>query len=152
VLTKASFDYAVLRVVPRVERQEFLNIGVIVFCLEKRLLEAKVQVDEARLRTLWPMLDLETVKQHADAVVRICAGDETAGPVAKLSQRERFQWLIAPRSTIIQTSAVHAGILTEDDSLADRLERLFAQLVGTRYEKSGERSRAEGLGDQAYDC
>jgi hypothetical protein len=63
-------------------------------------------------------------------VVRICAGDETAGPVAKLSQRERFQWLIAPRSTIIQTSAVHTGILTEDDSLADRLERLFAQLVG----------------------
>ena len=78
MLTKASFDYAVLRVVPRVERQEFLNIGVIVFCLEKRLLEAKVQVDEARLRILWPMLDLETVKQHADAVVRICAGDETA--------------------------------------------------------------------------
>ena len=73
MLTKASFDYAVLRVVPRVERQEFLNIGVIVFCLEKRLLEAKVHVDEARLRMLWPMLDLETVKQHADAVVRICA-------------------------------------------------------------------------------
>ncbi len=132
MLTKASFDYAVLRVVPRVERQEFLNVGVIVFCLERRLLEAKVQVDEARLRTLWPMLDLETVKQHADAVVRICAGDETAGPVAQLSQRERFQWLIAPRSTIIQTSAVHTGILTEeDDSLTDRLERLFEQLVGT---------------------
>ena len=129
MLTKASFDYAVLRLVPRVERQEFLNIGVIVFCLEKRLLEARVHVDEGRLRMLWPMLDLETVKQHADAVVRICAGDETAGPIAKLSQRERFQWLIAPRSTIIQTSAVHTGILTEDDSLADRLERLFEQLV-----------------------
>jgi hypothetical protein len=127
VLTKASFDYAVLRVVPRVERQEFLNIGVIVFCLEKRLLEAKVHVDEGRLRMLWPMLDLETVKQHA--VVRICAGDETAGPIAKLSQRERFQWLIAPRSTIIQTSAVHTGIITEEDSLADRLERLYEQLV-----------------------
>jgi Protein of unknown function (DUF3037) len=130
VLTKASFDYAVLRLVPRVERQEFVNIGVIVFCLEQRLLEAKVQVDEARLRTLWPMLDLETVKQHADGVVRICAGDETAGPIATLSQRERFQWLIAPRSTIIQTSAVHTGILTKDDLLADRLERLFEQLVG----------------------
>jgi Protein of unknown function (DUF3037) len=129
VLTKASFDYAVLRVVPRVERQEFLNIGVIVFCLQKRLLEAKVHVDGPRLQTLWPMLDLETVKQHADAVIRICAGDATAGPVAKLSQRERFQWLIAPRSTIIQTSAVHTGILTEDDLLADRVERLFEQLV-----------------------
>jgi hypothetical protein len=129
VLTKASFDYAVLRVVPRVERQEFLNIGVIVFCLQKRFLEAKVHVDGTRLRILWPMLDLETVKQHADAVIRICAGDETAGPVAKLSQRERFQWLIAPRSTIIQTSAVHTGILTEDDLLSDRVERLFEQLV-----------------------
>ena len=72
------------------------------------------------------------MKPHADAVARICAGDETAGPIAKLSQRERFQWLIAPRSTIIQTSAVHTGILTEDDSLADRLERLFEQLVGSR--------------------
>ena len=128
--TKASFDYAVLRVVPRVERQEFLNIGVIVFCLEKRLLEARVHVDEARLRTLWPTLDLETVKQHADAVIRICAGDTTASPVARLSQRERFQWLIAPRSTIIQTSAVHSGILKPEDSLAGTLDRLFEQLVG----------------------
>jgi DUF3037 family protein len=144
VLTKASFDYAVLRVVPRVERQEFLNIGVIVFCLQKRLLEAKVHVDEARLRTLWPMLDLETVRQHADGVVRICVGDETAGPIAKLSQRERFQWLIAPRSTIIQTSAVHIGILTKDDSLADRLERLFEQLVGTT-DINGDKGRADRL-------
>jgi len=144
VLTKAPFDYAVLRVVPRVERQEFLNIGVIVFCLEKGLLEAKVHVDEARLRTLWPMLDLETVKQHADGVVRICAGDETAGPIAKLSQRERFQWLIAPRSTIIQTSAVHTGILTKDDSLADRLERLFEQLVGVT-DINGDTRRADRL-------
>ena len=144
MLTKAPFDYAVLRVVPRVERQELLNIGVIVFCLEKRLLEAKVQVDEARLRTLWPMLDLETVKQHADGVVRICAGDETAGPIAKLSQRERFQWLIAPRSTIIQTSAVHTGILTKDDSLADRLERLFEQLVGVT-DINGDTRRADRL-------
>ena len=87
MLTKVSFDYAVLRVVPRVERQEFLNIGVIVFCLEKRLLEAKVQVDEARLRMLWPMLDLETVKQHADAVVRICAGTRRPGQ-SQSSRRE----------------------------------------------------------------
>ena len=144
MLTKASFDYAVLRVVPRVERQEFLNIGVIVFCLEKGLLEAKVHVDEARLRTLWHMLDLETVKQHADGVVRICAGDETAGPIAKVSQRERFQWLIAPRSTIIQTSAVHTGILTKDDSLADRLERLFEKLVGVT-DINGDTRRADRL-------
>jgi hypothetical protein len=122
----ASFDYAVVRVVPRVERQEFVNVGVIVFCLERRMLQAKVYVDEARLRSLWPGLDLATVKQHAEAVVRICAGDESAGPIAKLSQRERFQWLIAPRSTMIQTSAVHTGIVTED---GPPVERLFEQLV-----------------------
>jgi hypothetical protein len=113
-------------VVPRVERQEFLNVGVIVFCLEQRLLQAKVHVDEPRLRSLWPGLDVGTVRQHADAVVRICAGDKTAGPIAKLSQRERFQWLIAPRSTMIQTSVVHTGIVTED---APPVDRLFEQLV-----------------------
>ncbi len=130
MLTKVSFDYAVLRVVPRVERQEFLNIGVIVFCLEKRLLEAKVKVDETRLLALWPTLDLATVKQHAYAVVRICAGDLAAGPIAELAQKERFQWLVAPRSTIIQTSPVHTGTLTGDESLSNRLEVMFEQLVG----------------------
>ena len=129
MLTKVSFDYAVLRVVPRVERQEFLNLGVIVFCLEKRLLEAKVTVDETRLLALWPKLDLPTVKQHAHAVVRICAGDVTAGPIAELAQKERFQWLVAPRSTIIQTSPVHTGTLTGEESLATRLEVMFEQLV-----------------------
>ena len=129
MLTKVSFDYAVLRVVPRVERQEFLNIGVILFCLEKRLLEARVHVDQARLQTLWPALDLELVRQHAEAVTRICAGDETAGPVAQLTQRERYHWLIAPRSTIIQTSAAHTGIVIGEDALKQTLERLFEQLV-----------------------
>jgi hypothetical protein len=125
----ASFDYAVLRVVPRVERQEFVNVGVIVFCLEKRFLEAKVQVDEARLLALWPSLDVETVRRHANAVVRICVGDETAGPVASLSQRERFHWLVSPRSTILQTSPVHTGVCTQCDGLVDRL---FEQLVGNQ--------------------
>src|SRR5580658_2043423 len=90
VPTNASFDYAVLRVVPRVERQEFVNIGVIVFCLEHRFLEAKVQVHEARLRALWPALDVDMVRRHAESVVKICAGDATAGPIASLSLRERF--------------------------------------------------------------
>ena len=121
-----SFDYAVLRVVPRVERQEFINVGVIVFCLEHRRLEARVQVDEARLRALWPWLDVELVKQHVQAVVRICEGDETAGAIAKLSQRERFHWLISPRSTMIQTSPVHTGICSDG---VDVVGRLFAQLV-----------------------
>jgi len=121
-----SFDYAVLRVVPRVERQEFVNVGVIVFCLEHRVLEARVHVDEARLLALWPGLDVETVRQHVQAVVRICEGDESAGAIARLSQRERFHWLISPRSTMIQTSSVHTGICTESDGVVDRL---FKQLV-----------------------
>ena len=129
MLTKVSFDYAVLRVVPRVERQEFLNIGVIVFCLEKRLLEAKVQVDEARLRMLWPMLDLETVKQHADAVVRIRRRPDGRANRKALAERTLP---VADRAAQHDhsTSAVHTGIITEDDLLADRLERLFEQLVG----------------------
>ena len=126
VLRPASFDYAVLRVVPRVERQEFVNVGVIVFCLERRVLEAKVHVDEARLRALWPGLDVEMVRQHVQAVVRICEGDEAAGAIARLSQRERFHWLISPRSTMIQTSPVHTGICAEGEGVVDRL---FRQLV-----------------------
>jgi hypothetical protein len=130
----ASFDYAVLRVVPRVEREEFVNVGVIVFCLEKRLLEARVHVDAARLEALWPGIDVETVRQHVHAVERICAGDATAGAIALLSQRERFHWLIAPRSTMIQTSAVHTGICAETDgpgpvTLGPVTDRLFEQLV-----------------------
>ena len=121
-----SFDYAVLRVVPRVERQEFINVGVIVFCLEHRRLEARVLVDEARLRALWPWLDVDLVQQHVQAVVRICEGDETAGAIAKLSQRERFHWLISPRSTMIQTSPVHTGICADGEDVTGRL---FAQLV-----------------------
>lgn len=126
----ASFDYAVLRVVPRVERGEFINVGVIVFCLEKRLLLAKVHVDEERLQALWPTLDIETVRQHVQAVVRICEGDATAGAIATLSQRERFHWLISPRSTMIQTSPVHTGICAPADGTSEALvDRLFAQLV-----------------------
>jgi hypothetical protein len=124
----ASFDYAVLRVVPRVEREEFVNVGVIVFCLEKRTLQARVHIDEARLRALWPALDLEAVRHHVHAVERICAGDPEAGPIAALPLRERFHWLVAPRSTIIQTSPVHTGICTEPTGIIDRL---FDQLVSS---------------------
>ena len=128
MLTTSSFDYAVLRVVPRVERQEFLNIGVIVFCLEKRFLQAKVHVDDARLRALWSAIDVEMVRRHAESVVRICAGDETAGTIASLSQRERFHWLTSPLSTVIQSSPVHTGLCTQGE---DVVERLFEQLVAS---------------------
>jgi Protein of unknown function (DUF3037) len=119
----ASFDYAAIRVVPRVERQEFINAGVVVFCLEKRYLAAHMHLDEARLKALWPDVDIALVRHHLEAIPRICAGDETAGPIAKLSQRERFHWLIAPRSTILQPSPAHTGLSESTDGLAERLAK-----------------------------
>ena len=121
----ASFDYAILRVVPRVERQEFINAAVIVFCLEKKYLDARVHLDPARLAALWPDSDIDLIRDHLNAVPRICAGDPTAGPIARLSQRERFHWLISPRSTIIQPSPVHTGVCEETEGLLDRLEKQF---------------------------
>jgi hypothetical protein len=121
----ASFDYAVIRVVPRVEREEFINAGVVVFCLEKRYLAARVHLDAGRLKALWPEADADLIRQHLTAVERICAGDPAAGPIAKLSQRERFHWLISTRSTIIQPSPVHTGLCDGTDGLLDRLAKQF---------------------------
>jgi hypothetical protein len=126
VPARATFDYAVLRVVPRVERQEFINAGVVVFCLEKRYLDARIHLDLARLKALWPEADAELMMEHLDAVRRICTGDPHAGPVAQLSQRERFHWIVSPRSAVIQPSPVHTGIC---DETGDLLERLTKQLL-----------------------
>jgi hypothetical protein len=123
--TPSSFDYAVLRVVPRVERQEFMNAGVVVLCLEKRYLAARIRLDRDRLKALWPEVDLELVGKHLDAVPRICEGDPAAGMIAQLSQRERFHWLVSPRSTMIQPSPVHSGLCESTDGLLDRLEKQF---------------------------
>jgi hypothetical protein len=125
--TLTSFDYAVLRVVPRVDREEFINTGVILFSLEKRFLAARVHLDDHRLRTLWPDIDVDMVRQHADAFVKICEGNAQAGPIARLSQRERFHWLVSPRSTVIQVSPVHSGLCESPETAIDRL---FEQLVG----------------------
>jgi Protein of unknown function (DUF3037) len=121
----ASFDYAILRVVPRVERQEFMNAGVLVFCLEKRYLAARIKLDLDRLKALWPDVDADLVNRHLEAVERICTGDPTAGPIALLPLRERFHWLVSPRSTIIQPSPVHTGLCDATDQLLDRLEKQF---------------------------
>lgn len=121
----ASFDYAILRVVPRVERQEFINAAVVVFCLEKKYLDARVHLNPARLLALWPDADLDLIRQHLDAVLRICKGDPTAGPIARLSQRERFHWLTSPRSTIIQPSPVHTGVCDATTDLLDHLAKQF---------------------------
>ena len=121
----ASFDYALLRIVPRVERQEFINAGVVVFCLEKRYLAVRIHFDEARLKSLWPDADPALVQSHLEAVERICAADPAAGPIAALSQRERFHWIVSPRSTIIQPSPVHTGICSGTEDILDRLEKQF---------------------------
>jgi hypothetical protein len=120
-----SFDYAIVRVVPRVERQEFINAGVIAFCLEKKYLAARIRLDEQRLKALWPDADIALVHDHLSAIERICAGDSDAGPIAALSQRERFHWLVSARSTMIQTSPVHSGLCDGIDGILDQLEKRF---------------------------
>jgi hypothetical protein len=114
-------------VVPRVERGEYINAGVIVFCLEKKHLEARVVVDEARLRALWPEIDMELVRRHLEAIPKIAAGDPGGGPIARLGLRERWHWLVSPRSTVIQVSPAHTGLCEEPEGTA---EELMKQLVG----------------------
>jgi len=121
-----AFDYAVVRVVPRVERGEFVNAGVIVFSRTARFLEARIALDAARLTALAPSIDVDVVQSYLAAIPRICAGGDDAGPIGLLSQSERFHWLVAPRSTIIQTSPVHSGV---HHDLAAALAGLHGKLV-----------------------
>lgn len=104
-----TYDYAIVRVVPRVERAEFVNAGVILSCPHLKYLDACIELNEARLLALHPEVNLSLVKQHLKAIPVICEGGPAAGPIGLLSQRERFHWLVAPRSTMIQTSPVHSG-------------------------------------------
>ncbi len=120
-----TFDYSILRVVPRVEREEFVNAGVVVFCLEKRYLDARILLNVDRLKALWPEVDADLVREHLAAIPRICAGDAEAGPIARLSQRERFHWLTSPRSTIIQPSPVHTGVCDSTEGVLERLATQF---------------------------
>jgi hypothetical protein len=121
VHAQRSYDYAVIRVVPRVERQEFVNAGVILWCRDLDFIDAKIELDEARVRVLDPGVDLDAVRKHLASFAIICAGGPDAGPIGKLSKRERFDWLVAPRSTMIQTSAVHTGRCVDSSSTLERL-------------------------------
>lgn len=123
---QCSYDYAVIRVVPRVERQEFVNAGVILWCQEQDVLEARVELDDARVRMLDASVDIDSVRRHLASISIICAGGSDAGPIGKLPKRERFDWLVAPRSTIIQTSAVHSGRCSD---VAATLEHLLTTMV-----------------------
>jgi hypothetical protein len=120
------FQYAVVRVVPRVERGEFLNAGVILLCRPRRFLGARTALDRARLRAIAPDADHAAIGEHLLAIERIAAGDPAGGPIASLGQGERFHWLVAPSSTVIQVSEVHTGLC---DDPARELDRLMERLV-----------------------
>lgn len=120
------FQYAIARVVPRVERGECLNVGVMLLCRPRRFLGARIHLDETRLAAFAPGLDPELLRPNLEAIERIARGDPTAGPIARLGLAERFHWLVAPASTVIQASEVHTG-LCEDP--AAELAHLVATLV-----------------------
>jgi hypothetical protein len=125
-MTPAQFQYAVIRVVPRVERGESLNAGVIVMSRPHKFLGARVSLDEARLRAIAPDADPATILPHLEAIERIAAGDPDAGPIAQLSIAERFHWLTSPSSTVIQPSEVHTGLCEDPEG---ELDHLFERLV-----------------------
>lgn len=121
-----SFSYAIYRLVPRIERGECVNVGVVVFCRPLDYLAARTALDEGRATALSPELDVDAVREHLQAIERVAAGDPAGGPIAALDLTARFHWLTAPSSTIIQPSEVHTGVA---DDPADRLSRLFDSLV-----------------------
>ena len=132
-----THDYAIIRVVPRVEREEFVNVGVIVSCPARGFLEARIDLDERRLMALDATLDIASIRTHLATIPAICRGGEQAGPIGRLSQRERFHWLVAPRSAVIQTSPVHTGYCKDPTAV---LEHLIDTMVRP--------SRAEPAGSQ----
>ena len=130
--SRDSFEYALIRVVPHVERGECLNAGVVLFCRPRRFLEARIELNETRLRALVPDLsadELDAIQNHHALSPRVAAGDPTAGPIARLDPPQRWHWLVSPSSTIIQPGPVHTG-LTDDP--AESLEHLFETMVKTR--------------------
>ncbi len=123
---KNLFDYAVIRVVPKVEREEFINVGVLVFCKAEKFLQVKYMLDAERLQAFCSDLDLDTVCENLKAIEQICLGSKAGGAIGELDVASRFRWLTATRSTVIQTSKVHPGYTGD---AAKTLEKLFAELV-----------------------
>jgi hypothetical protein len=116
-----TFDYAIIRVVPRVEREEFINTGVILSCADRRFLKARFEVNVERLAAFAPQLDAATIQEYLDTLSVICEGGSNAGAIGQLPQRARFHWLVAPRSTIIQTSQVHSGFCADPEAALEHL-------------------------------
>jgi Protein of unknown function (DUF3037) len=129
-----TYDYAVVRVVPRVERGEFVNAGIILSCDLERILQASIDLDESALLAIDAHVDMDLVRSVLAAIPTICAGGEGAGDIGKMSVRERFHWLVAPRSTIVQTSPVHTGQCADPDAA---LEHLMQTMVRRREPPTG---------------
>lgn len=121
------FEYAVIRVVPRVEREEFLNIGVVLYCAKQKFLQAKYRLDENRLLAFYGDISIAELKEHLCSFERICKGEKDGGPIAILDMPSRFRWLTATRSTVLQASKVHPGFC---EDAAQTLDKIFYQLVG----------------------
>jgi hypothetical protein len=120
------FEYAVIRVVPHVEREEFINVGVVLFCGKQKFLQAQFHLDEKKLQALCHKIDLQEIGDHITAFQKVCEGGQSAGPIGALSLAERFRWLTATRSTVLQPSKVHPGLC---DNPQVMLDRLFTQMV-----------------------
>jgi len=120
------FEYAVVRIVPKVEREEFLNVGVVLYCAKQHFLRAMFKLDEERLGIFCKQTDIEELREYLQAFERICLGGSEAGAIGKLPIAERFRWLTATRSTVLQTSKVHPGFCNNP---AEMLTKLFEQLV-----------------------
>jgi hypothetical protein len=146
---RSSFDYAIVQVVPHVERDERLNAGVILFCRTLSFLDARIELDHQRLLALAPDADRVEIETHLAAIPRICAGGKAAGPIGQLSQAERFHWLVAPRSTVVQTSAVHSGLSRDPGAALEHLVATMVRLPGAAaqpdadaYERSAQTADA----------
>ncbi|MEP6747998.1 MAG: DUF3037 domain-containing protein [Bacteroidota bacterium] len=123
---KYLFEYAVLRVVPKVEREEFLNVGVVLYCPKQKFLQVRFHLDSERIKAFASELDIPEVGQYLQAFENICAGTKNSGPIGKLPVADRFRWLTATRSTVVQTSKTHTGLCTDTKAT---LEHLYKQLV-----------------------
>lgn len=121
------FEYAIIRLVPKVEREEFMNVGVMVFSKSARFIKAKVSLNENKIKAFAPDADIEQINEHLQSFERICVGGKTGGPIASEDLPERFRWLTAVRSSIIQTSRPHPG---KTNDLEKEVERLFEEYVG----------------------
>ncbi len=123
---KKPYEYVVVRLVPRVEREEFLNVGVLLYAAGKKFLQMRFHIDKKRLRAFYPDIDIKLTQKYLEAFQNICSGDSSAGEIGKLTAPERFRWLSATRSTTLQMSKVHTGLCEDPET---KLDELFQQLV-----------------------